>query len=170
MLSTSFQQEENALDGFEYLSSLLIRFELMERTPFSVRDDAQRALVGTVRDETIKLYTIVLHYEIDLVRHYSRGRAARVLKDFIGLLEWKEYRANIEKLDEGISKNVNLLNSKEIQEKLNSVKQQFEKVENEIKKMHQEVEVCHVESKFVVDNMLICTAFDRSRPYGEALS
>ncbi|PWY92996.1 hypothetical protein BO94DRAFT_583239 [Aspergillus sclerotioniger CBS 115572] len=91
-------QHDDAAQGVEYISDLLIRpaIELKE-------------LCASIRGKTIRLYSEILQYEIRLAKQYSHGASFHALRDFAVADNWKEMLTSVKTLEQSIKTDLETL-------------------------------------------------------------
>lgn len=101
------------------------------------KDNEQHtALMKSLRDSTIKLYTKVLHYHIEIIRHYNGQAVKRSFKDFVGVPQWKEQKQEIERIDDEITRKQRQLNYDVVQK----MEEEFRKFDAENTKQHEKTQ------------------------------
>ncbi|KAF9762005.1 hypothetical protein IL306_003590 [Fusarium sp. DS 682] len=96
-ISKSFTQEEDAVDGFERISGILVRYRVIECTHIEVPVDKNGSssdglvedLEASIKEETVKLYAMILKYQMRLLKHFSRSGFFRWMKDVTVADDWK---------------------------------------------------------------------------------
>ncbi|KAL5610968.1 hypothetical protein FOBRF1_007085 [Fusarium oxysporum] len=96
-ISKSFTQEEDAVDGFERISGILVRYRVIECTHIEVpvdkngssSDGSVEDLEASIKEETVKLYAMILKYQMRLLKHFSRSGFFRWMKDVTVADDWK---------------------------------------------------------------------------------
>ncbi|RFU28422.1 hypothetical protein B7463_g7900, partial [Scytalidium lignicola] len=122
LLDSIFQQDEDAVDGFEKIAFLLIRYKLMEdeflllESNNSKLPDGYQNLVSSITPKIINIYFQVYRYQIRIVLQYVRGKPHRLLRNLFKADDWKEMLKKIEAEDQEIGIAVTaLLNNKTLQ-------------------------------------------------------
>lgn len=164
-----FQQDEAAVDGFEYLTNLLIRYSLVEEDvstsllkppqyvvvdfllwTFCSDSSSSQSInrvkaVSSVRTKIINLYSQAFLCYIRLVRHYSRGTLFRSVRDLAVADDWKSLLEGLKKTESQIDKDIQSLTGHIIGPMDSRVREIVEKVEDPSllqKQTFSEVEVC----------------------------
>ncbi|PWY79021.1 hypothetical protein BO83DRAFT_356581 [Aspergillus eucalypticola CBS 122712] len=121
-LAKSFHQNEDALNGFQAVSDLMIRYAFLEKSQTRiymqsgsrVTESAQH-LAELVRSKTVELYVLILEYHICLATHFSRSGYKRFLKDWVDFNKWRNLLESITCLDGKIRQNLTLIAGDDIQ-------------------------------------------------------
>ncbi|KAI9376536.1 WD40-repeat-containing domain protein [Aspergillus egyptiacus] len=90
ILSAMFQQDADAMEGFELTADLLTQFRFIEtRFDFAVlqsRETATQEMLASIREKTCNLYGQIYSYHVKLAVHYSHSTTSRYLKDLASIL------------------------------------------------------------------------------------
>lgn len=113
----SFTQEEDSIDGFERISGLLVRYRVIECTHIEVpssrtgssSDKPVEDLEASIRSETVKLYSMILRYQMRLLKHFSRSGFFRFMEDLRVTDDWREMLQMIVAVEESINENLGAL-------------------------------------------------------------
>ncbi|KAI1134357.1 WD40 repeat-like protein [Hypoxylon sp. FL0543] len=95
LLKTMLQQDNEAIEGFEYIVSLLVRCKLMEddflqpRTGDTNPSESDHKLALSLQAKTIELYSNVYKYQIRVVLHFGRSTLGRYSRDLVVSNDWK---------------------------------------------------------------------------------
>ncbi|KAL3478812.1 hypothetical protein BJX99DRAFT_256220 [Aspergillus californicus] len=116
-ITTAITQDEDALQGLEFLSDLLIRYRMTELTHSKIYGQQsdpklprQRVELGaSIRDQTVTLYAEILRYQILLAKQYSRSRTFRILSDLIVPENWRGMTSKMTVIDKAITTNLGAL-------------------------------------------------------------
>lgn len=107
LLDKGMQGDEFAATGLEYVTDLMIRFNMIEKHLSRFNANRQHnnsaELVTSVRKSTVKLYVNIYKYQISIIRHYGHGAVTRFFKDVAGITNWEELRQEMETIDKGIA-------------------------------------------------------------------
>ncbi|KAJ5246333.1 hypothetical protein N7468_001316 [Penicillium chermesinum] len=109
-ISKTISQGDDAVDGFEEISSILIRYRVIETTPIDLSATSKipgtttslEELANSIKTQTIKLYAAILEYQIRLAKHLSKSRLLRLAEDVAATDDWHEMFQLITHLDETI--------------------------------------------------------------------
>lgn len=119
----------------------MVRCRMIEREflqhPLGERDGGKAELIDSLRASTVKLYTKAYCYQIRIIQHYTRGAARRFLKSFAGTMQWTESRAEIEKLDQQISGDLQVLGHHDIIENMEDFLLQALRADERNKSQHE---------------------------------
>ncbi|CEL09833.1 hypothetical protein ASPCAL12962 [Aspergillus calidoustus] len=116
-ISKSFTQEEDAIDGFERISGLLVRYRVIECTHIEIpvektgssSDKSVEDLETSIKEETVKLYAMILRYQMRLLKHFSRSGLFRWIADVRVADDWKEMFDTILDIERSIDLNLGAL-------------------------------------------------------------
>ncbi|KAI1376722.1 hypothetical protein F4677DRAFT_459535 [Hypoxylon crocopeplum] len=95
LLKTMLQQDKDAIEGFEFILSLLVRCKLMENDFLqptignSDPSDHDYKLALSLQSKTIELYSSVYEYQIRVILHSDRSALNRYLRDLVVSNDWK---------------------------------------------------------------------------------
>ncbi|KAL4907027.1 hypothetical protein BDW74DRAFT_176626 [Aspergillus multicolor] len=114
-VANAFTQDDDAAEGFEYISHLMIRFRVIESTHIEItsRNTAGSQplndLGAGLRARIVKLYAQVLRYQMRLAKHYAHSTFFRSMRDLAVADNWKELLASITDMEKGISGDLEIL-------------------------------------------------------------
>ncbi|KAJ0417656.1 hypothetical protein BJY00DRAFT_315767 [Aspergillus carlsbadensis] len=116
-IARSFTQEEDSIDGFERIAGLLVRYRVIECTHIEAASGQSapsstqpiEKLEETIRDDVIQLYSLVLEYQMRLLKHFSRSGFFRWMEDVRVTDDWKEMLQNILEMESCIDKHLRAL-------------------------------------------------------------
>jgi hypothetical protein len=136
MLGAMFQEDEDAMTGFELTTSLLIKFKFLEsKFDFSIlqryvylslcvmepggaesssADGPSKEMMASIRAKTADLYCQIYAYHVKMAVHYSHSTVLRYLKDFGSYLtqsSWNELVQNLKDLSQQIQSQLEVLSS-----------------------------------------------------------
>ncbi|KAJ6011356.1 hypothetical protein N7451_002768 [Penicillium sp. IBT 35674x] len=144
-ISRTLTQDEIAMEGFEYILKVLVRYRVLESTHIEIYLKELTSLSGNVkpltelgasiRSQTVKLYVAVLRYQMRLTQHFAQSGLLRFFTDLKMTDDWDNMLQNIRKIDESINRELNTLSS-------NTLRQ----VEREVQRLHGEM----AESRYVI--------------------
>ncbi|KAJ6032556.1 hypothetical protein N7540_003288 [Penicillium herquei] len=112
LLQRTITAQDDAIEGFNEISKILIRFRVMEELYFesphrsvgSTQPHPRNELEKLVRTKTIDLYSQILEYQIRLAVYLSQKQISRLFKNLTGSDDWKSKLASINQLAEDIGK------------------------------------------------------------------
>ncbi|ROV99754.1 hypothetical protein VSDG_03039 [Cytospora chrysosperma] len=141
LLNTGLKQDEDAASGLEYVTDVMLRCrmfqnELQDIDLLDRENEQHTALMKSLRDSTIKLYTKVLQYHIEIIRHYNGQAVKRSFKDFVGVPQWKEQKQEIVRIDDEITRKQLQLNYHVVQK----MEEEFRKFDAENTKQHEKTQ------------------------------
>ncbi|KAK6815870.1 hypothetical protein RU639_009205 [Aspergillus parasiticus] len=132
-----FTQREDAVAGLEFISDLLIRYQIIQNSHVrnfmevlgkSIPED--RSKFGLrLRERTITLYSQVLEYQIRLTKQLSRSGLFQYMRDIATADDWKEMLTEIKRTDKSIEDILGDWSKKTVQEihaELASMKREVE--------------------------------------------
>ncbi|OKL61940.1 hypothetical protein UA08_02648 [Talaromyces atroroseus] len=148
IISTALSQSDDALDGLDYISELLVRFRVIELMYELSGDPGKkdkpvertRELRGLLRDKIIDLYTQILKYQIFLGKHYSHNQFYRLLKDIAVPDEWKDLCTDIKQTENDIDSALKTLDynaTHVVNRQLSILGDEVKDVVTEVKKLSQ---------------------------------
>lgn len=107
LLDKGMQGDEAAATGLEYITDLMIRFEMIEKRLSRFDLDKNHKdfseLVTSVRTSTVKLYINIYKYHMWVLRHYGGGTVTRFFNNVVGITDWKVLRQEMETIDKEIA-------------------------------------------------------------------
>ncbi|PMD14340.1 WD40 repeat-like protein [Hyaloscypha hepaticicola] len=114
LLTNPVTQLDDAMDGLEEISELLVRCRLIEETSLIPSSNAsqrasshqQRDLGLQLRTKTIRLYVQVLKYQIYVARQYSRAAFFRLLRDIVVVDGWRDMLGAMKKTKKSIDEDL----------------------------------------------------------------
>ncbi|GAB1205469.1 hypothetical protein APSETT445_004145 [Aspergillus pseudonomiae] len=119
-----FTQREDAVAGLEFISDLLVRYQViqsshtrmyMDSLGKSTPEDGYK--VGLrLRERTITLYSQVLEYQIRLTKQLSRYGLIQYMRDIATADDWKEMLTEIKHTDKSIEELLGDWSKKTVQE------------------------------------------------------
>ncbi|KAJ5609901.1 hypothetical protein N7528_009167 [Penicillium herquei] len=131
-IAQSATQDEDAMQGFERIASLLARYRVMEHSWIKVyslktasdREGSIEKLNSSIRSQTVRLYTAVLKFQMRLAKHYLKSGVYRFLEDVIAVNDWNGMMQTITDLDKYITDDLRALSDQalqDIQNKMNDL-------------------------------------------------
>ncbi|KAE8376302.1 hypothetical protein BDV26DRAFT_294231 [Aspergillus bertholletiae] len=119
-----FTQREDAVAGLEFISDLLIRYQVIQSSHVRIYMDHQGksspedgSKVGLrLRERTIALYSQVLEYQIRLAKQLSRSGLFQYMRDIATADNWKEMLTEIKHTDKVIEEILGDWSKKTVQE------------------------------------------------------
>ncbi|KLJ11401.1 hypothetical protein EMPG_09706 [Blastomyces silverae] len=122
-IANPITQDDDAMEGLEYISELLVRCKVTEDTyrenlactlaasssgppPYLVE------LNASFRAQAVSIYSQILKYQISLSQQYARSGLFRFLRDCIIADDWQCMLESIKATEEGISKVLDTLDSR----------------------------------------------------------
>ncbi|OJJ45133.1 hypothetical protein ASPZODRAFT_70729 [Penicilliopsis zonata CBS 506.65] len=111
-------QDGDAADAFETMSSLLVRYRVIEEdgriqaapTALSRQATAMDTLATHIRSQIVHLYAAVLRFQMRLLKHFSRSGFVRLWEDVTVTDDWKEILETIKDLDKSIAMDLRVFN------------------------------------------------------------
>ncbi|GKZ89244.1 hypothetical protein AnigIFM59636_010968 [Aspergillus niger] len=108
-LAKSFDQDEDAMNGFQAVSDLMVRYAFLERSQakiysnssFTVADPGHD-FANLIRSKTVELYVLILEYHMSLATHFDHAGFRRFLHDWTEIDKWHSMLKSITSLDESI--------------------------------------------------------------------
>ncbi|OOO09156.1 WD-40 repeat-containing protein [Aspergillus oryzae] len=133
-----FTQREDAVAGLEFISDLLIRYQIIQNSLVRIFMDVlgestpeDRFKLGLrLRERTITLYSQVLEYQIRLTKQLSRSGLFQYMRDIATADDWKEMLTEIKCTDKSIEDILGDWSKKTVQEihaELTSMKHEVER-------------------------------------------
>jgi hypothetical protein len=122
-IAKSFTQEEDAMDGFERISGLMVRYRVVECTHVEIyTEKADRNTTGpleelaaSIRSQTVKLYATILRYQMRLAKHFSKSGFFRWMED-VGVTDnWKEMLGMVAGIESAIDDDLRTLSRHTLQ-------------------------------------------------------
>ncbi|OTA59106.1 WD40 repeat-like protein, partial [Hypoxylon sp. EC38] len=97
LLNKMLQQDKDAVEGFEYILSLLVRCKLMENDflqptagdPKPSSSENHHKLALSLQSKTIELYSKVYKYQVRVILHLEHSALTRYLRDIGVSDDWK---------------------------------------------------------------------------------
>ncbi|KAG5657303.1 hypothetical protein KAF25_005867 [Fusarium avenaceum] len=127
-LENILTQDESAVDGFERISFLLIRYTLLEKELFdkkschlTSRSVEHVRVVQGIKERIIKVYVIVYQYQIRIILQYAHGKPRRMLGDMFLHNDWKTMVKDINEKDNEIDRAANGVKHSWLKDQLDSV-------------------------------------------------
>ncbi|KAL4880705.1 hypothetical protein BJY04DRAFT_228118 [Aspergillus karnatakaensis] len=108
-LARSFQQEEEALDGLQAVSDLMVRYTFLEQNQTRIYSSQHCNQVGSgqhlaelIRSKTVDLYAAMLLYSMSLVTHFFHAGLTRFFQGWANPDNWSELLESIKDIDTAI--------------------------------------------------------------------
>ncbi|PGH10423.1 hypothetical protein GX51_00182 [Blastomyces parvus] len=122
-IANPITQDDDAMEGLEYISELLVRCKVTEDT---YRENLACTLVASssrpppflvelnasFRAQAVSIYSQILKYQISLSQQYTRSGLSRFLRDCVIADDWQSLLESIKATEEGISKVLDTLDSR----------------------------------------------------------
>ncbi|KAL2361545.1 hypothetical protein RJZ56_005577 [Blastomyces dermatitidis] len=122
-IANPITQDDDAMEGIEYISELLVRCKVMEDT---YRENLACTLAASssgpptylvelnasFRAQAISIYSQILKYQISLSQQYARRGLFRFLRDCVIADDWQGMLESIKATEEGIDKVLDTLDSR----------------------------------------------------------
>ncbi|KAJ6008151.1 hypothetical protein N7540_012127 [Penicillium herquei] len=128
-IAKSTTQDDEAMDGLEKISHLMIRYRILESTPVTVLTGKSATpleeLEASIKSQIIHLYTEILKYQMQLASHLSKSGLFRFVEDITGSDDWKGMTQGMKDIDEGIHNSLRSLNAYS----LKNIELQVEKID-----------------------------------------
>ncbi|PYI24418.1 hypothetical protein BO99DRAFT_321342 [Aspergillus violaceofuscus CBS 115571] len=111
LLLKPFTQLEEAAKGIEFISRLLIRYQVIQSSHIQVfiappgkseRMTSVDRFCSSIREQTISLFKQVLEYQIRLARQFSRSGLFQGIRDMVTADDWLGMTTNVEQIDKSI--------------------------------------------------------------------
>ncbi|WEW56389.1 hypothetical protein PRK78_001832 [Emydomyces testavorans] len=110
LLANSFTQNEAAMNGFEKVSKLMVRYRLAESTHIEIFSKPSgpgmtlplEEIAASIRAQAVKLYTAILKFQMRLVKYLAHSGFSRFMRDVAVTDNWKDMLKEITNLDEDI--------------------------------------------------------------------
>ncbi|RAK81228.1 WD40 repeat-like protein [Aspergillus fijiensis CBS 313.89] len=111
LLLKPFTQLEEAANGIEFISRLLIRYQIIQGSHLQVfivppvQSESMTSVdsfCSSIREQTIALYTQVLEYQIRLARQFSRSGLFQGIRDLVTADDWLGMTTKIKQTDGSI--------------------------------------------------------------------
>jgi len=130
------QQDSVAANGFERVSFIQIKYQLIERKlpvleGSQLPNSSRKALV----DGIIDVYTQVYGYLIRLVLHFARSKMGRAMRDAIKHYDWKELLASLETKDRQIQDMFITLSNSNLMQDMSTLVEQQTQMSHDVQKM-----------------------------------
>ncbi|KAH6960223.1 hypothetical protein DER45DRAFT_557288 [Fusarium avenaceum] len=145
-LENIVKQDESAVDGFERISFLLIRYTLLEKDLLNdssqhtkLRSAEHISLVQSIRERIIKVYTIVYQYQIRIILQYAHGKPRRMVGDMFLRNDWKKMTKDINEKDNEIDRAVNSVAQSWLKDHLDRVDYSIKKSVRKVVDLHREI-------------------------------
>lgn len=130
ILGGMFQQDKDALAGFELIADLLLEFLFMEKNfDFSVLESGNtesQNVMASIREKTTDLYCQIYTFQIRLVVHYSLSTMTRYGKDLAATMRqsnWSTLLDDLKKTREQIRSHFGLAQTAQADAVYNKVKE-----------------------------------------------
>ncbi|KAF7586258.1 hypothetical protein BBP40_009184 [Aspergillus hancockii] len=113
----SFTQDEDAMDGFERISGLMVRYRVVECTHIEIyaekpdrsTTEPLEELGASIRSQTVKLYAMILRYQMRLAKHFSKSGVFRWMED-VGVTDnWAEMLGMVVRIESSINDDLRAL-------------------------------------------------------------
>ncbi|KAJ5627393.1 hypothetical protein N7528_004820 [Penicillium herquei] len=128
-IAKSTTQDDDAMDGLEKISHLMIRYRILESTPMTVSAGKSTTpleeLEASIKSQIIHLYTEILRYQMQLASHLSKYDLFRFFEDLTGSDDWKGMTQGMKDIDEGIHDSLRSLSA----HSLKCIELQVEKID-----------------------------------------
>ncbi|PWY89096.1 hypothetical protein BO70DRAFT_426763 [Aspergillus heteromorphus CBS 117.55] len=150
ILSAALSHTDNALNDLNGISSLLVRFRVIE-VVYDLSEhpeerfrasDHDRDLHAQLREQTIDIYARILEYQTDLLHHYSLNQFRRMVKDIAVASQGKASFSEIQSLEADASKTLDTLDSGAIaglDSQLSSLRQSVDEILDRLKEVQSDV-------------------------------
>ncbi|GKZ66069.1 hypothetical protein AnigIFM50267_010908 [Aspergillus niger] len=109
-LAKSFDQDEDAINGFQAVSDLMVRYAFLEKSQAKIYSnssftvaDSGHDFANLIRSKTVELYVLILEYHMSLATHFDHAGFRRFLHDWTEIDKWHSMLKSITSLDESIS-------------------------------------------------------------------
>ncbi|CZR52556.1 uncharacterized protein PAC_02433 [Phialocephala subalpina] len=155
------EQSTAALDGFEYISNLMLQYLVREQTYRGLKaDEIDRPggvnvanLKGQFESKTVKLYTRITEYQIRLSRQYSRHRLFRYMRNVAKCDGWNAMLDEIKKFEAQGGGDVAAIDSIRLKFLALGQKRHFEALEERLKINQKEMKemVERIEAKRIAE-------------------
>ncbi|KAJ5703610.1 hypothetical protein N7493_011535 [Penicillium malachiteum] len=136
-IAKSTTQDDDAMDGLEKISHLMIRYRILESTPVTVSagkgTTPLEELEASIKSQIVHLYTEILKYQMQLASHLSKSGLFRFFEDLTGSEDWKGMTQGMKDIDEGIHNSLRSLSA----HSLKSVQVQVEKIDRGVDELMQ---------------------------------
>ncbi|KAJ5364524.1 uncharacterized protein N7496_010237 [Penicillium cataractarum] len=113
----STTQGDDAMEFFEKISMLMVRYRVVESTPIDLPASASpdhanslKDLTSLINTQMIKLYAQILKYQIHLAKHFIKSGFFRFVEDLAVTDDWNGMYRAINDVDESICQSLNTLN------------------------------------------------------------
>ncbi|KAJ5730741.1 uncharacterized protein N7483_005249 [Penicillium malachiteum] len=123
LLAKSFQQDEDAMNGFATVSDLMVRYRFLEENQakiYSKTDHSQlesaKDLEELIRTNTVKLYSSILQFHMRLIKHFVHSGFIRFFQDWAVTDKWSGMLESIQALDKRISDDLRAFAGSDVQE------------------------------------------------------
>ncbi|KAJ5720795.1 uncharacterized protein N7483_008729 [Penicillium malachiteum] len=128
-IAKSTTQDDDAMDGLEKISHLMIRYRILESTPATApagnSTTPWEELEASIKAQIIHLYTEILKYQMQLAGHLSKSGLFRFFDDLTGSDDWKGMIQGMKDINEGINNSLRSLSA----HSLKSIELQVEKID-----------------------------------------
>ncbi|OJJ66823.1 hypothetical protein ASPBRDRAFT_200451 [Aspergillus brasiliensis CBS 101740] len=121
-LAKSFHQDEDALDGFQAVSDLMVRYAFIEKGQGRIYSnsgckpaDSGQHLADLIRSKTVELYGLILEYHMSLATHLNHAGFKRFLHDWAEIDKWRNMLETITSLDQKIRQDLTAFAGDDIQ-------------------------------------------------------
>ncbi|KKZ62642.1 hypothetical protein EMCG_03052 [[Emmonsia] crescens] len=123
VIANPITQDDDAMEGLEYISELLVRCKVTEDTyrenlactlaaSYSSVPAHLVELNASFRAKAVSIYSQILKYQISLSQQYSRSGLFRFLRDCVIADDWQGMLESIKGTEEGISKVLDTFDSR----------------------------------------------------------
>lgn len=156
-ISKAMTQDEEAADGFEFITRLLNRYGVVEHNWSDLFSEAKRSKQATelndlsrsIKSQIVDMYAKTLEFQIRLAWHYSRSGFFRALKNLADPGDWRAMHEALKKLNDDISQDLKVMGDHvllqidrymaNLQEKMDESQK---KIMDKLDGMKHDVEVC----------------------------
>ncbi|RGP76562.1 wd40 repeat [Fusarium longipes] len=123
LLENAIQQDQKAVDGFERISFLLIRYALLEEKFFPSRSKEDYPLLLAVENKIVTLYVTIYKYQLRIILHCAHKKVRRMLGNMSLVVKWEAMISEIDKNNREVDEAVNVMHRTDnsIMEKLNNI-------------------------------------------------
>ncbi|SPO07206.1 uncharacterized protein DNG_09900 [Cephalotrichum gorgonifer] len=148
LLEKVFQQDEDATDGFEKITFLLIRLRLVEGECLSPSSWGRikpeyRQLAQAAEEKLVDIYSGVYRYQIRFVLQYSRRALNRLVRNLWGADDWAGMLKSIEVMGKEFDGAIRKMTDGQIMDGLQRVDMRLEGLKEDLKRIEDTMLAVH---------------------------